>query len=576
MNAARELGWLAPGFEARRINRAGTFREEMARRPARSMVSVFRGIRVRRQTSKETDSDRSSGARGTRDFLNLGDAGAGAARRVGGHVEAAADAAQSSLQSLHAPSDKQPGEFESLRTAMASVVRLLGSAGESAEPAERAAYEESARSQGRALLRDNIDPQWALTAQTIHFKQTVRQVLTQHWPKGMFTRSSAARESLDETVDEIAAAFTVFADATGLLWSGHREEQQASAEAAFEENASQERQTVNGEFGSAVRGLMVGDLQNRITGSVPVDHRELAATFNVALDRIQSTFAAIVKNLLAGNEKAETSVAAVGALAGSAASAANRIGDVSTALTALGSGDSGHNVFAGVETVVGSARDSAENSGKVMSRAVEAMNGIEGLADRIGQITAAIDDIAFQTNLLALNAGIEAARAGEAGRGFAVVAQEVRALAQRSTEAAKEIETLVSDTKTRIDAGVEAVGKAGTAIDEVVGRFGEIDTAIAETVEDSGRNSDELERLQADLTTAGAEAAGVAAETDRAQKSVEEVQSAIVQLGEIVRRFRLGGQAGQPDSQPDRHAVPDPELDTHAPVDLPAPIRRSA
>ncbi|MDA4847493.1 methyl-accepting chemotaxis protein [Hoeflea sp. E7-10] len=324
----------------------------------------------------------------------------------------------------------------------------------------------------------------------------------------------------------------------------------------------------------------MGDLQNRITGSVPADHRELAATFNVALDRIQSTFAAIVKNLLAGNEKAETSVATIGELAGGAASAASRIGDVSSALAALGSANGGRDAFAGVETVIVSARDSAENSGKVMGRAVEAMNGIEGLADRIGQITAAIDDIAFQTNLLALNAGIEAARAGEAGRGFAVVAQEVRALAQRSTEAAKEIETLVSDTKTRIDAGVEAVGKAGTAIDDVVGRFEEIDTAIAQTVEGSGGNSDELEKLQADLAAAGAQAAGVAAESDRAHKSVEDVQSAIVQLGEIVRRFRLGGQAGQPVTQPaqnlDRHSDAAPDFDAHALADMPAPIRRSA
>ncbi|WP_271091322.1 methyl-accepting chemotaxis protein [Hoeflea poritis] len=533
---------------------------------------------MRRQTSTQTDNDQGAGTRGKRDFLTLGDAGAGAARRIGGEIEAAADAAQSRLQSLRAPSGVQPAEFDKMRTAMASVVRLLEAAGELGQAADRSAYEDRARSQGSALARDDIDPQWALAAQTVHFEQLVRQVLSQHWPKGMFARS--ARETLDEAVDEIAAAFTVFADTTGLLWSGHREEQQASADAAFQETASQERQAVNDELGSAVRGLMMGDLQNRITGSVPADHRELAATFNVALDRIQSTFAAIVKNLLAGNEKAETSVATIGELAGGAASAASRIGDVSSALAALGSANGGRDAFAGVETVIVSARDSAENSGKVMGRAVEAMNGIEGLADRIGQITAAIDDIAFQTNLLALNAGIEAARAGEAGRGFAVVAQEVRALAQRSTEAAKEIETLVSDTKTRIDAGVEAVGKAGTAIDDVVGRFEEIDTAIAQTVEGSGGNSDELEKLQADLAAAGAQAAGVAAESDRAHKSVEDVQSAIVQLGEIVRRFRLGGQAGQPVTQPaqnlDRHSDAAPDFDAHALADMPAPIRRSA
>ncbi|WP_206057307.1 methyl-accepting chemotaxis protein [Nitratireductor sp. XY-223] len=536
---------------------------------------------MRRQTSTQTEHDRAPGARQQRDFLNLGDAGADAAKTVGSEFAAAMDAAQSSLQSLRAPSDSRQDEFESQRNAMAAMVRVLGSAGELGEPGGRVQYEEAARSVGRSCARDEADPQWALAAQTHIFKPVVREILKQRWPKGMFSRSGSAPDSLEAAVDETAAVFSVLASTTGLFWAGHREESQSLAEAAFEERAAQERQSVNAEFGSAVRGLMVGDLQNRITGSVPADHRELAATFNVALDRIQSTFATIVKSLLSGNDRAETSVAAVGELASDAASAAGRIGDVTGALAALQDASGARDAFGGVETVIVSARDSAENGGKVMGRAVEAMNGIEGLADRIGQITAAIDDIAFQTNLLALNAGIEAARAGEAGRGFAVVAQEVRALAQRSTDAAKEIETLVSDTKSRIDAGVEAVGKAGTAIDEVVDRFGDIDTAIARTVEGSGQEAEEISRLRADLETAGAEAAGVAARSDNARKSVEDVQAAIVQLGEIVRRFRLGGPAGN-QSSPDGEAqraerhVADPRFDPEARAVPATPVRRSA
>ncbi|MFT4255139.1 MAG: methyl-accepting chemotaxis protein, partial [Caulobacter sp.] len=95
-------------------------------------------------------------------------------------------------------------------------------------------------------------------------------------------------------------------------------------------------------------------------------------------------------------------------------------------------------------SVVAAARADAERSGTIVSQAVSAMTEIEQSSGQIGNIIGVIDEIAFQTNLLALNAGVEAARAGDAGKGFAVVAQEVRALAQRSAEAAKEIRVLIS------------------------------------------------------------------------------------------------------------------------------------
>jgi methyl-accepting chemotaxis protein len=117
--------------------------------------------------------------------------------------------------------------------------------------------------------------------------------------------------------------------------------------------------------------------------------------------------------------------------------------------------------------MVHETRQSAAKSGEIVRSAVDAMGRIEDSSNKISQIISVIDEIAFQTNLLALNAGVEAARAGEAGRGFAVVAQEVRELAQRSANAAKEIKTLITASASEVDGGVSLVRSTGDALLEI-------------------------------------------------------------------------------------------------------------
>lgn len=126
------------------------------------------------------------------------------------------------------------------------------------------------------------------------------------------------------------------------------------------------------------------------------------------------------------------------------------------------------------------AREKADESGRVVQDAVDAMSKIETSAKQIGQIIGVIDEIAFQTSLLALNAGVEAARAGDAGRGFAVVASEVRALAQRSAEAAKEIKSLISASTREVSRGVELVGETGRALTQIAERVVGVDGIIIE------------------------------------------------------------------------------------------------
>ncbi len=119
-------------------------------------------------------------------------------------------------------------------------------------------------------------------------------------------------------------------------------------------------------------------------------------------------------------------------------------------------------------TIAGLARDNAMKGGEVVRRAVDSMRGIEKSSREITNIIGVIDEIAFQTNLLALNAGVEAARAGDAGKGFAVVASEVRALAQRSSEAAKEIKKLIETATAEVERGVTLVTDTGTSLSDII------------------------------------------------------------------------------------------------------------
>ena len=142
------------------------------------------------------------------------------------------------------------------------------------------------------------------------------------------------------------------------------------------------------------------------------------------------------------------------------------------------------------------ARTSAEGGGAVAGAAVKAMGEIEQSSQRISDIVGVIDEIAFQTNLLALNAAVEAARAGEAGRGFAVVAGEVRALAQRSSHASKEIKALITSSDSQVKQGVELVNKAGATLGEIVTSITRVSDIVAEIAAANKEQSESVGEVQ--------------------------------------------------------------------------------
>src|SRR5271154_7617372 len=140
-------------------------------------------------------------------------------------------------------------------------------------------------------------------------------------------------------------------------------------------------------------------------------------------------------------------------------------------------------------------REVADRGGRVAAQAVEAMTKIEGSSRKISDIITVIDEIARQTNLLALNAAVEAARAGDAGRGFAGVASEVRSLAQRSSEAAKNISDLIAKSSNRVQEGVSLVNRAGTALSEIVDSIKQVADIVSGIAAASAEQSTGLEQI---------------------------------------------------------------------------------
>jgi methyl-accepting chemotaxis protein len=227
--------------------------------------------------------------------------------------------------------------------------------------------------------------------------------------------------------------------------------------------------------------LMRGDLTHRIAGAFPDGYEKLKADFNIAMDRLEETLASVNGNASAIRGGAHEMTHAADDLSRRTEQQAASLEETAAALeqitaTVNRSAEGARKA----SDVVGEARDDAETSGRVVSQAVEAMDAIHASSSEMGQIISVIDEIAFQTNLLALNAGVEAARAGDAGRGFAVVASEVRALAQRSAGAAKEINALISNSGRQVSLGVDLVRQTGANLNRIAERVVHVGSLITE------------------------------------------------------------------------------------------------
>ncbi len=294
----------------------------------------------------------------------------------------------------------------------------------------------------------------------------------------------------------------------------------------------------------ALGALAEGDLTVRIHQDLEGDYGKIKSDFNAALDKLQKTVSRVSSG--ADGIRSGTSEIAQASddmsrrtenQAATLEETAAAVGEITSAVQSTAE------AALEASSIVSGTKQQAEQGSEIVRTAIDAMGGIEKSSKEISDITNVIDEIAYQTNLLALNAGVEAARAGDAGRGFAVVASEVRALAQRSAGAAKQIKDLISNSSSQVANGVGLVQKTGTALESIeagVGKVNQVVNDISASAKDQATGLAEVNTAVAQLDQVTQQNAAMVEQATAATKALADQGG---ELAQLVGQFQTEGGA---------------------------------
>ena len=347
----------------------------------------------------------------------------------------------------------------------------------------------------------------------------------------------------------------------------------ARAEAQAREQARAQEVVVE-ELGQGLGALKAGRLDCAISRRFPADYESLRVDFNATLETLSTLLGQVAEaSDNVGNGSSEIASAADD-LANRTSSQAAALEESAAAVREL------RDAVTETASVADSARQNASETeqeavqgGEVVQRAVTAMEAISKSSQRMAEIVTLIDGIAFQTNLLALNAGVEAARAGEAGKGFAVVATEVRALAERSAEAAREISGIIQASGADVTNGEEMMGRTREALDKIVARTGTLSGLIQKIAQSARAQTDtirQVDEVVGQMDTATQQNAALVEQSTAASRGLAEEAE---RMGQLVRRFELGNSASPVRGNtvrpmPARARTPTPAAAPRAPISV--------
>ncbi|WP_112996831.1 methyl-accepting chemotaxis protein [Hyphomicrobiales bacterium] len=354
-----------------------------------------------------------------------------------------------------------------------------------------------------------------------------------------------ARSSDLQSNISVVVASAVAGDFTGRITKDYENDDLNRFASSVNELVSSVDQTVN-EVRRVIAALADADLTQTMRGEFHGAFAELQTNVNQTMVTLRSTMQNVRTAASTINDNSAELSSAANDLSKRTEQQAAALEETAAALDEITSTVRTASERANeAHEMVRATKDSAGRSGAIVRSAVDAMGRIEDSSNRINQIISVIDEIAFQTNLLALNAGVEAARAGEAGRGFAVVAQEVRELAQRSANAAKEIKTLIHSSASEVENGVALVRSTGealleieTLVNNVSGHVNTIATAAREQatalqeINTSVNHMDQMTQQNAAMVEETTAASGTLAEESR-------------QLRTMLAKFKLEAQGAR-------------------------------
>ena len=351
-----------------------------------------------------------------------------------------------------------------------------------------------------------------------------------------------------DDIGQIARAVVSFRDA-----AVKRVEMETEAEAMRETAkanriaAEQERHRIAEEdavvvaaLGEGLSSLARGDLTHRIRVDFVDRSRQLKDDYNAAMDALGQTMGDIVDLVEAMRAGTAEVTTATDDLSRRTERQAASLEETAAALdqitvTVKKTAEGAQSAAA----ITADARSGAEAREQIIAETTAAMTEIETTSGRIGEIIGVIDEIAFQTNLLALNAGVEAARAGEAGRGFAVVASEVRALAQRSAGAAKEIKLLIGASSASVGEGARLVARTGGALTALIGQVAQINTLAAEIAASAREQAVGLAEINTAVNHMDQTTQQNAAMVEQTTAANQALSQEADRLADLVARFRL-------------------------------------